>query len=77
MNPRYRAGGGRHVRDCPIARQFAEARKQVKIPKDMVFYSERRFVAADLLDRTGKIAPAGKMLRRESPGAMMRYAHPE
>jgi hypothetical protein len=36
--------------------------KQVKIPKDMVFYSERRFVAADLLDRTGKIAPAGKML---------------
>jgi hypothetical protein len=51
-----------HVSDRPIAGQFAEARKDAKIPKGMVFYSERYFVAADLLDRTGKFAVAGKML---------------
>jgi len=73
-SPRKR---GTHVSYFPIAKQFAKARKQAKIPKGVVLYSARHSFATDLLDRTGNIVLVGKILGHRSVTTTQRYLHPE
>ncbi len=68
---------GMHVSYFPIAKQFAKARKQAKIPKGVVLYSARHSFATDLLDRTGNIVLVGKILGHRSVTTTQRYLHPE
>lgn len=47
------------------------------VPDNLVLYSARHSFATDMLDRTGNLILAQKLLGHESPTTTARYVHPE
>ena len=65
-----------HITHTAVEKPFREARKDAKLPKELVLYSARHSFATDLLDRTGNIKLVSDVLGHESVTTTQKYLHP-
>ncbi len=65
-----------HITHTAIEKPFRKARKDAKLPKELVLYSARHSFATDLLDRTGNIKLVMDVLGHESVTTTQKYLHP-
>ncbi len=73
--PSKRAKSG-HIEHTSIEKPFRKARKDAKLPSDLVLYSARHSFATDLLDRTGNLMLVKDVLGHESVATTQKYLHP-
>ncbi len=65
-----------HIGHTAIEKPFRKARKDAKLPKELVLYSARHSFATDLLDRTGNLKLVMDVLGHESVTTTQKYLHP-
>lgn len=65
-----------HITHTAIEKPFRKARKDAKLPKELVIYSARHSFATDLLDRTGNLKLVMDVLGHESVTTTQKYLHP-
>jgi len=65
-----------HITHTALEKPFRQARKEAKLPKELVLYSARHSFATDLLDRTGNIKLVSDVLGHESVTTTQKYLHP-
>lgn len=65
-----------HIEHTSIERPFRKARKDAKLPDDLVLYSARHSFATDLLDQTGNLMLVKNVLGHESVATTQKYLHP-
>ena len=65
-----------HIGHTAVEKPFRKARKDAKLPKELVLYSARHSFATDLLDQTGNIKLVSDVLGHESVTTTQKYLHP-
>jgi integrase len=65
-----------HIGHTAIEKPFRKARRDAKLPKELVLYSARHSFATDLLDRTGNLKLVMDVLGHESVTTTQKYLHP-
>ena len=65
-----------HITLTAVESPFREARKEARLPDDLVLDSSRHSFATDLLDRTGNLKLVSNGLGHGSVAVTGKYVHP-
>jgi integrase len=72
-SPRY---PGKPLARPSISAMFAQFKREIGLPKDLVLYSARHTFATDLMGATGNLSQTQRMLGHASIATSTRYLHP-